>query len=162
MIVIVPCGKKKSEEPCLARDMYEGEYHKKAQEIAKYLTAEDEIFILSAKYGFLPLDQFIEPYNIKAGERGSISRRELLYQAMKLDIKEKEAVILGGQIYQNLCKLVFSRLYAPLPKEGIGKQLQFMKRWIAALETEVEDAKTWFLNRELKSNPKWRLVDGQV
>lgn len=73
MIVFIGCTRKKKETICKARDMYSlNDLFNKRLKYAKTLTDESKIFILSAKYGLLSLDDVIEPYNCKLKSKTSL------------------------------------------------------------------------------------------
>ena len=61
-IACIACGKKKKSYSCKAQEMYDGTLFKKSLTLAEK-QGYDKIYILSAKYGLLELDQIISPYN---------------------------------------------------------------------------------------------------
>lgn len=128
MIVIVGCGKKKSNRKCRADSMYQGSFHKALLKYARILTAEGNIFILSAKYGFLRLSDMIEPYELKMRDKGAITVNLLNIQANRLGIKNQGVIILAGKDYAKICGKIFPSIRTPLSKiGGIGKQMKFLK-----------------------------------
>ena len=62
-IILLSCGKSKQSCPCKAKDMYTGALFKKSLQVATKLHP-NAIYILSAKYGVLGLNEYIEPYNL--------------------------------------------------------------------------------------------------
>ena len=64
-IVLIGCGKKKCQRKTKAEWMYQGQFYFLCLSLARLLTNRKNIFILSAKYGLLPLEKEIEPYNLK-------------------------------------------------------------------------------------------------
>jgi hypothetical protein len=62
MLVIVPCGSAKLRVPDRADRLYTGNYHRACLAWARSVAPAPSIFILSAKYGLVGLDQVIEPY----------------------------------------------------------------------------------------------------
>ena len=62
-IVLISCSSMKSENKCKAQDMYISPLFKLSLQYALSICA-DKIFILSAKYHLLELDDVIEPYNV--------------------------------------------------------------------------------------------------
>ena len=62
-IVLISCASQKRSYKCKARDLYISALFKKNLRYALKL-APDQIFILSAKYGLVGLDDEIEPYNL--------------------------------------------------------------------------------------------------
>ena len=63
MIVFLSCGKTKAKHTCKACEMYQGDLFKKSFEYAKKLNPR-KIYILSAKYKLLELDDVISPYEL--------------------------------------------------------------------------------------------------
>jgi cytoplasmic iron level regulating protein YaaA (DUF328/UPF0246 family) len=61
-IALIPCGSKKRDGKHPAKDLYIGTLFKK--QLGHALTHSDKVFILSGKYGLLPLDAEIETYNL--------------------------------------------------------------------------------------------------
>jgi cytoplasmic iron level regulating protein YaaA (DUF328/UPF0246 family) len=61
-VVLIACCSKKLNKRAEAKDLYISSLFKYSYKYAKKLEA-DYIFVLSAKYGLLKLDDVIEPYN---------------------------------------------------------------------------------------------------
>lgn len=70
MIVFLSCVKLKRNSPCKARNMYISDLFQKSLAYAMQLNPRN-IYILSAKYGLLGLDDYIEPYNQTLNEKMS-------------------------------------------------------------------------------------------
>lgn len=65
MYVFISCSKSKLDKPCKAQEMYSpSDIFTKRFTYARKVTSRDKIFILSAKYGLLRLDDVIEPYEL--------------------------------------------------------------------------------------------------
>lgn len=132
-LVIIPCGGKKQPERCRAVEMYTGPYFKGCLMYAYSLVHEqyENIFILSAKYGLLDLNQEIETYNLKMGQPGCVNWRQVKKQAEERGILEvPQVTALGGELYTQVVKWVWGsgRVKTPLAGVGgIGKQLQWLK-----------------------------------
>ena len=61
-VVLIACCSKKQNIRCKAKDMYISPLFKYSYKYASQLKP-DYIFILSAKYGLINVDDIIEPYN---------------------------------------------------------------------------------------------------
>jgi hypothetical protein len=73
-IALISCTSIKKAYKCPARDLYsESPRFQLAFSFAKLIA--DKIFILSAKYGLVPEDMIIEPYNETLEERDGIGFR---------------------------------------------------------------------------------------
>ena len=80
-IVVIPCGGAKLTHPAPAAELYTGSMFQDALRTARMLTSDSDIFILSARYGLVTLDQILEPYDIKMGDAGSIHVDDVRLQA---------------------------------------------------------------------------------
>jgi len=72
-IALIGCSKKKLSGGHLARNLYQGTLFQKSLVIAERLNF-DLIYILSAKYGLLELDRWVESYNKDLTTKGKIER----------------------------------------------------------------------------------------
>ena len=79
-IVIIPCGGAKLPHAAPAAELYTGSMFKDALRTARTMTADQNIFILSAMHGLVALDETLEPYDLKMGQTGSVSLRTIRYQ----------------------------------------------------------------------------------
>ena len=63
-IILISCGARKTKTAQKARDLYIGTYFRKMLKYAEYLSKKSgaKIYILSAKYGLVELNEVIEPY----------------------------------------------------------------------------------------------------
>jgi len=79
-VYVVPCGADKLDRPARARELYIGSMFKTALRSAEAL-GDGEIIILSALHGLLDPDDWVEPYNMKMGDKGSVSPATVREQA---------------------------------------------------------------------------------
>jgi hypothetical protein len=128
-LCIVPCGKAKIWDkypkagPKKTKDVYTGPFARKCRNYA--LTFYPKTWrILSAKYGFLKPDDFIQgPYNVSFNDRKttSVSIDELIRQSKKSQLgKFRKIVVLGGKHYIAMMEKVFGheRISAPFLAAG--------------------------------------------
>lgn len=126
MSVFIACSKSKKSVPCLSSEMYQGALFKKSLIYAKQL--DDSIYILSAKYGVLDLNQFIEPYDLTLSKMKK-TEREIWLEKIKKQIKKKKIkppfVFLTGFLYCN-------GLEGEKPMHGLsmGYRLQWLNKRI--------------------------------
>jgi cytoplasmic iron level regulating protein YaaA (DUF328/UPF0246 family) len=78
--VIIPCGGAKLETPANARDLYIGSMYRDQLATALTMTTPENIRILSAKHGLIALDTIVEPYDLKMGQKGSVTSETLAGQ----------------------------------------------------------------------------------
>ena len=131
MIVFLACTKSKADKACKAQDMYQGELFNKSLRYARRLQPK-AIYILSAKYGLLELDDPIEPYEQTLNGASKQTRKQWSYKVYKqllakgIDFNE-EAVFLAGENYRQYLKQLFKNVSIPLQGLSIGRQLQYYK-----------------------------------
>lgn len=65
-MILIGCGKRKSPNPCRADAMYRGSLFVKRLEYAN--RSGWPFFIVSAKYGLIPPDTLIAPYNLRIAD----------------------------------------------------------------------------------------------
>jgi hypothetical protein len=123
-LVVIPCGSRKLNRPARAADMYVGSYHRACRSTADALRP-DRILVLSAQYGFLDLDDVIEPYDTPHGAVGAVTAHVLLEQATLRDSLLLDPVVaLGGARHVSLVRAVWPHVRAPLAgTRGMGEQM---------------------------------------
>jgi hypothetical protein len=112
----------------MARDLYISPLFKKNLQYASML-APDTIFILSAKYGLVGLEQEIEPYDLTLNNMSSANiKRWAAYVIRQLaeytDLKEDRFVFLAGEKYRRYLVPYMTHVQIPLEGLSIGRQLQ--------------------------------------
>lgn len=138
-IVLIACGKKKRKEVSKAKDLYQGSYFKKILEYAYILSKKykADIYILSAKYGLLELDTFINPYNFTLNNVNERYKKNWSYRVIKelnKKIKKTDRVIfLAGKSYNKYLKMYYKNNSEPLEGLRIGEK---MKRINEVIEEE--------------------------
>ena len=103
-IILISCASKKINKKIKAQDLYISALFQKNLQYAKSLNP-DKIFILSAKYGLLKLDEEIEPYDKTLNRMHSCEIKEwansVLSQLQKVvDLNKDEFVFLAGSNYR--------------------------------------------------------------
>lgn len=93
IVLLVSCGKRKSNMMCQARDMYNSLRFQNLKAIAE--KCELQWFIMSAKYGLLSPERVIEPYD-ECLTSCSIEYQQRWAKAMfeKLCVYDKQTVFL--------------------------------------------------------------------
>jgi len=90
------------------------------------------VFILSAKYGLVPLDEAIEPYDVTLNKMSARERRHWAAKVISqlqqhCDLENDHFVILAGKKYRQYLLPHLRSYEVPLAGLPIGKQLQFLK-----------------------------------
>ncbi|MEU8657446.1 DUF6884 domain-containing protein, partial [Actinoplanes philippinensis] len=95
MLVIVGCGSAKRDRPAPAGRMYTGSYHAACRRAADAIGGR--LLILSARYGLISLDTWIEPYELRLGQAGAVTVPRVRAQARQLGIDTAGTVtVLAG------------------------------------------------------------------
>lgn len=106
--VIIQCGEKKAEpswekfhyrDVIPAGQLYIGHYHRSLRRAASALTNPFLTWIMSAKFGLVPLKRPVYPYDLTLGQEGAITAERLARQAAALDLADAEVLFLGSQEY---------------------------------------------------------------
>ena len=133
-IVLISCASKKLDHKAKAQDLYISPLFKKNLQYTHSLKP-DKIFILSAKYGLLRLDDLVEPYNKTLNEMSVDETKKwadsVLKQLKKVaDLEKDEFIFLAGNNYRKFLVPHIKNYQVPLKGLGIGKQLQWLTKKI--------------------------------
>lgn len=133
-VVLISCVSKKLDCKAKAEDLYISSLFKFALAYAKKLNP-DMIFILSAKYGLLPLEKEILPYNqtLKTMSTKAVAAwaSEVLIELKKaINLEKDEVIFLCGEKYRKHLIPQIQHYQVPMKGLGIGKQLQYLKNKI--------------------------------
>jgi hypothetical protein len=142
MIVFIGCVKNKKPYGTKACELYDSTFFNKCLRYAESLNPSI-IYILSAKYGVVKLDEFIEPYDKTLN---SMSKSEQLSwanmvhtQLTELNVNfEDEVVWLCGAKYRQGLIKYFTHNNCPLEGMGIGCQLSFMTKALCDTPYETQ------------------------
>lgn len=131
-IVLISCVKSKLDHPARAEELYISDLFLSNLAYARSLKP-DAIFILSAKYGLVALDQKLAPYeqtlnSMSVGERKAWARDVLAQLSRHANLQSDMFIFLAGVRYREY--LIPSLQHYQVPSEGLsfGKQLQELKR----------------------------------
>lgn len=127
--VILACGRTKQKHPCMARDLYIGNYFRNALRWARSVTTEDRIYIISAKHGLIKTTRILAPYDRTITDPGAVTAANVADQARQLAITDPGPLFLGPRSYRQVLDPTFPQLHAPFDRFGRhGYQAQSMKR----------------------------------
>ncbi len=103
-IVLISCASRKRQQKSRARELYISDLFKKELQYAEKL-APDQIFVLSAKYGLVGLDDEIEPYDLTLNTMSSTEIKQwaegvLRQLSEKTDLQNDQFVFLAGEKYR--------------------------------------------------------------
>ncbi len=130
-IALISCVSKKLTTKAKAKELYISTLFKLNLKFAIKMKS-DKIFILSAKYGLLELEDEISPYNQTLNKMNSEERKRwalLVIEKLKnkCSLKDDHFIILAGHKYRQYLLPSLSSYEIPLKGMTIGKQLQFLK-----------------------------------
>jgi len=129
-VVLISCVSQKLDRKSKAKDLYISSLFKKNMAYAKTLKP-DAIYILSAKYGLLNLDDEIEPYDVtlntmKVAERKSWAENVLSQLEKVESTEDTKFIFLAGNNYRKYLMPHLPHTEIPMKGLPIGKQLQFL------------------------------------
>jgi hypothetical protein len=95
----------------------------------------DAIFILSAKYGLIALNDEIEPYDVtlnkmRVDERKSWANLVIGQLQLQTDLQNDHFIVLAGENYRRYMLPHLESNEIPLKGLSIGKQLQYLKKLV--------------------------------
>lgn len=132
-VVLISCVSKKKDESCKARDLYTSDLFKKELYYAENVVKADKIFVLSAKYGLVSLDERIDPYDKtlnKMKKNEVLQWANMVLQDLKnnIDINNDKVIFMAGEKYRKYIEPLINNVEVPMRGMKIGEQLQFLKR----------------------------------
>lgn len=130
-IVLISCASKKLSYKAKAKYLYTSPLFRYNLEYANSFNP-DKIFILSAEYGLLSLDDEIEPYDKTLN---SMTKKDIKEWAVNVisqlnkvsDLKNDEIIFLAGENYRKYLVSEINNYKIPFKGLGIGKQLKYLK-----------------------------------
>ena len=161
-IALISCTSRKKAYKCPARDLYsESPRFRLAYALAKLVA--DKIFILSAKYGLVPEDMIIEPYNETLKDKSAQERRAwgdmVLNELRKVsDLERDEFIVLAGEVYQENLLPHLVHFWLPLKDKRQGEWIPELERLITL---ERESDKVIVLHMLFNGLPRldWTMID---
>jgi hypothetical protein len=131
-IVLIACANKKINQKAKAKEVYVSPLFKLNLAYAQSINP-DRIFILSAKYGLLSLEQEIEPYNESLNRKPKEQLKkwaDKVLEQMKnvnINLNNDKIIFLAGQNYRKYLLSSITDHNSPMQGLGIGKQLKWLK-----------------------------------
>jgi hypothetical protein len=137
-IALISCVSQKLPYAAPAGELYTSTLFTLNLQYAK-LRQPDAIYVLSAKYGLLPLDRVIEPYDLTLNTMSARQAREWAQKVFAqlsaaTDVESDHFIWLAGMKYRQ--HLIDRLPSSEVPLEGltIGRQLQRLQQEIAEME----------------------------
>ena len=131
MIALIGCVKSKNKGIHKACDLYNSPLFKYQLEYAKKKT--NNIYILSAKYGVLKLDDKIRDYEQTLNNMSDKQIKEWSFkvynQLTELGVSKKDKIIfLCEKNYYKYLKKIFTNNKIPFENQPLGKRLSLLKK----------------------------------
>ncbi len=130
-VYLIGCVKNKTKEKNKARNLYLGHNFKFRLEYAEW-HKPDKIYILSAKYGLVSLDQELEPYdrtlnNLSQKERNKWAKKVFEDLKTLFNIEKTRFVFLAGIPYYQDLEMLLPHVELPTRNLNQGFQAAFYK-----------------------------------
>ena len=159
MIVFLSCVSEKNDHKCAAKDLYISPLFQKSYAYAQKLNP-DKIYILSAKYFLLDLDDQVSPYDLTLKNMSADERRQwtekVIEMSKKKGIKQDDEVIfLAGKAYTEYLTEYFTNYSIPYQDnglEGLGYILQWLDEQIGIELASQIDMRYESQIKEIKEN----------
>lgn len=127
-IVVISCGARKRPGIHPAKALYTGAYFRACLGWALSVAKPADIYILSAKYGLLALDDRIASYDVHIGQQNAIAFNAIYQQVVDRGLADKKCIAVGGRDYTGICKRIWKDCITPLEGKGRqGNQLRWLK-----------------------------------
>jgi hypothetical protein len=131
-VVLISCVSMKLDTEAKAQDLYISPLFKMNLAYAQ-LQKPDAIYILSAKYGLVDLEQVIPPYEqtlntMKSGQVKDWALDVIDQMEGKVNFQKDEIIFLAGERYRKFLMPLCRNAKVPLEGLGIGKQLGWLKK----------------------------------
>jgi hypothetical protein len=158
-IVLISCVSLKKKESAQAKYLYISALFKKSLEYSLALKP-DRIFILSAHYYLLELEEIIEPYDVTLSyvspsvlkkkpnlkvltSQESLNWGRVVLEKLseKADLENDEFIIVAGQAYIKPIESGLNFIRQPLRGLPQGKRINELNRLIANLDLEMTQSK---------------------
>lgn len=156
-ICLIACVKKKLACAAPAKDLYVSTLFRFTYAYAQSFEPV-AMYVLSAKYGLVPVDERIEPYeltlnNMRTEEIRAWAARVLTQLRKVSDLRRDHFVILAGDKYRKF--LVSEMRSFAIPLEGLpfGKQLGHLKRLLDSEPLNASGMRRGAVRRKLPSVP---------
>lgn len=130
-IVLISCASQKLSSTAKAKDLYISTLFKLNRKYAEQLKP-NAIYVLSAKYGLLQMEQEVETYeltlnNMKSSEIRAWAAQVLTQLKLVCSIEDSNIIFLAGDKYRKFLIPHLKHFEIPLEGLPIGKQLKKLK-----------------------------------
>jgi hypothetical protein len=140
MIVVISCSRRKAHDPLPAIELYRGNHFGMRREIARLMTTDDNIYIISALHGLLRAKQIVARYDQPMDETSSLTKETIREQAKRLRISNYPVAFIGSEKYLELIEGVFPSVLNIMPPglPMLDRQ-EFMQQLMERLANNVSN-----------------------
>lgn len=133
--VLIGCSKSKLDHCAPARDFYQGTIFKKSLAAARKLYHNASIYVLSAKYGLVPIDEELCPYDETLKGKSTVEIKNWAAKVIKqmgkigIDPQNDTFIVFAGKNYRKYLPLAnATNMFAGC--SGIGEILKKLNQLI--------------------------------
>ena len=129
-VAFISCVKEKRIGKYKAKHLYTSDFFRKS--FGYCSSKDDKVYLLSAKYGLLELEEEIENYEMTLNDFSKIQKIEwsvMVYDQLenKIDDSDDLYFYVGNNYREHLLPMLSNNCFIPLEGKGIGEQLQYFK-----------------------------------
>ncbi|EHL05566.1 hypothetical protein HMPREF0322_03786 [Desulfitobacterium hafniense DP7] len=164
-VVLISCSKAKRSVPCAARLLYDAS-NLFRKSLAYAQTISNDIYVISSKYGLVPLDEVIAPYDDtlndkSAAELAAWGQRIVEQIRNRHDISNTEFVILAGKNYYYPLQKYLPNITLPLRGMQIGPRLAKLDSLLVTGNKPKQSTMCGKLHELFNSMPRfrWNTID---
>ncbi|MCL2003334.1 MAG: hypothetical protein FWG72_04925 [Oscillospiraceae bacterium] len=161
IVVLISCSKLKLTYPCEARLLYTASnLFSKSLAYAQILSSDNNIYVISAKYGLVRLDETIAPYDESLNDKSPTELsdwgiRTAEQIAMLYDIHKTEFIILAGRNYYAPLQAQLPNIKLPLLGLPMGERLARLNELLRA-DTTNQSSICYRLHKLFNTMPRFK------
>lgn len=132
-IILVSCGSEKHSGKHKAKDLYTGSLFTASLEYAQHIKQDnDRVYIVSGKYGLVPLDKEIESYDIYLPDQSEEYKEKwsekikTQFKRAGIDLENDVVISLCAETYNDLFRDYIRHLKEPLDGKSMGFRMQWL------------------------------------
>lgn len=95
-IVVIGCSEEKADHTAPASEVYTGSFFRFALKAARAMVPDEDIFVLSARHGFISIDTEVEPYDTTWASPDHVSDATMAEQFSTFDTSAVVAMTTNG------------------------------------------------------------------
>jgi hypothetical protein len=166
-IYLISCSSDKLDRKAPASELYCSPLFAKSLEYARKQVSDDQIFILSAKYGLVPLSIEIDPYDVTLKDMPSDDRKtwaENVYLELekRFDITNDRFVFLAGTAYTEYLIPKFKYSHDFLEGKKIGERLEYLNQFYICFNSAIHEFEFQQMNYEFSLDDEKRVITGPL